>query len=301
MQEDAQLAQGAEDLDAQHQDDQERGQLHLPRPHAIRAQPERHRRADGDAGVGDAAGEGVRPEHAHGAVEEGVALVLEQLRPRPALAEGLEGRQALDRIEELGAEGGVRLLAPPAVPAVEPMPGGGGDERDQRGEEERQRDGQIDDGDAGEDQDRREGGHDELGQVLAEVHLELLDPLDHRQDHVPGPGCREVGRAELGHVRMDRLAQARLDARGGLVRHQGPRVVERTPETDQEGHRGRHHHHSRKGRARQDATEEPAQEREPRNPGRHGQHPQQHRPGNPDAHPRGEGPEPAIDVHGSSG
>ncbi len=141
MQEDAQLAQGAEDLDAQHQDDQERGQLHLPRPHAIGAQREGHRRADGDAGVRDAAGEGVGPEHAHGAVEEGVALVLEQLRPRPTLAEGLEGRQALHRIEELGAEGGVRLLAPPAVPAVEPMPGDGGDERDQRGEEERQRDG----------------------------------------------------------------------------------------------------------------------------------------------------------------
>ncbi len=106
VQEDPQLAQRAEDLDAQHQDDQQRGEVHLPRPHAIRAPSERHRGADGDAGVGDAAGQRVGPEHAHRAAEEGVALVREELGPRAALAEGLERAEPLDRIEELGAEGG---------------------------------------------------------------------------------------------------------------------------------------------------------------------------------------------------
>ncbi len=70
------------------------------------------------------------------------------------------------------------------------MPGGGRDERDQGGGQEHERDRQIDEGDAGEDQERREGGDCELRQVLAEVDLELLDALDHGEDHVAGARLR---------------------------------------------------------------------------------------------------------------
>ena len=39
-------------------------------------------------------------------------------------------------------------------------------------------------------------GDDELRQVLAEVHLELLDALDQRQHHVARARAREVRRAQ---------------------------------------------------------------------------------------------------------
>ena len=45
----AQLAQRPEDLDAQHQDDEQRGQSELAVPHAIGALDQRRRRAAGDA------------------------------------------------------------------------------------------------------------------------------------------------------------------------------------------------------------------------------------------------------------
>jgi len=68
-------------------------------------------RAHGHARIGDAAGQRIRPKDALGAVEKCVTPVLEQTSPRTALAEGLEGGEALHRVEEFGAVGGIGFLA----------------------------------------------------------------------------------------------------------------------------------------------------------------------------------------------
>jgi hypothetical protein len=51
----AQVAQRAEDLGAGHQHDEQRGDAHLAMRDAPYAEPERERRAAGDADIGDAA------------------------------------------------------------------------------------------------------------------------------------------------------------------------------------------------------------------------------------------------------
>ena len=122
MEDHSQLTERAEHLDAQHEDDEERAQRHLPFAHAPGSEAQRGHRAHRHAGVGDAARERVRPEHAHGAVEEIAALLSEHAGPRPALAESLEGGQALDRVEKLRAEGGIGLLAGQALAAILAMP-----------------------------------------------------------------------------------------------------------------------------------------------------------------------------------
>ncbi len=175
----AQLAEGAEDLDAQHQDDEKRAQAHLSRLHPPGAETQRRRRAHRHARVRDAAGECIRAEHTHGAVEKGMAFLFQQTPPRAALTEGLESGQALDGVEELRAEGGIGLLARETLPAVLPVPDGRRHERHQRGREQHERDRQIHEGDEGEDERRGEGGHGELRQVLAEIDLELLHALHH--------------------------------------------------------------------------------------------------------------------------
>jgi len=105
----AQLAEWAEDLDPEHQHNHQGGQLHAPGLHAMGAEAEGHRGPERDAHVADAAGHGVGAEQPHGGLEEREAALLEQPRPRLALAEGGQRPQPLDRVEELGAVGLVGL------------------------------------------------------------------------------------------------------------------------------------------------------------------------------------------------
>jgi hypothetical protein len=62
----SQLAQRAEDLDAQHEDHHQRGELHLAALHAEDADRQRDRRAQRDAHVADAARQRVGAEQPHG-------------------------------------------------------------------------------------------------------------------------------------------------------------------------------------------------------------------------------------------
>ena len=230
MEHDPQLAERAEYFDAQHEDDQEGAQRHLPFPDPPGAEPQRRHRAHGHAGIGDAAREGIRPEHAHGAVKEIMPLLREHPRPRAALAEGLERGQTLEGVEKLRAEGGIGLLAGEALPAVLAMPEGRRDQRHPRGREQNQGNGQIDEGDEDEDEHRRERGDGELGQVLAEIDFELLDAFHHGEDHIASAGAGEMGGAEGRHALIDGLAERALHACRRLVgRHRAP-VVQRATE-----------------------------------------------------------------------
>jgi hypothetical protein len=112
------------------------------------------------------------------------------------------------------------------------VPEGRRDQRHQRGREQDQRDGQVHEGDEGEDERRRQGGDGELRQVLAEVDLELLDAFHHREDDVAGAGAGEVGGAQRNDALVDGPAERLLHARGGAVRGHGAPVVEAAADRD---------------------------------------------------------------------
>ena len=290
----AEVAQRAKHLHAQHEDDQQRLEGHDARSDAMHPPAEGDGRAERDAHVGDAAGQRVRPEHAHRRLEQLAAPRRQERGARPALAERLQRAQPLERVQELGPERAVGPLAREAPRAVPPVPEGRRQQRHQRRPEQDERDRQVEPRHEGEDQHGRHGRHTELRQVLAEVHLELLHALDHGQDDVAGPRRREVRRAQGEHVRVHHLAQARLDAGRRAVGDHRPGVVEAAPEADGKRHGGDRSDQGRQRVPGQDPPEQPAQQGEARDPGRHGQEAQEDGRQDAGPHPGGEGPELAV-------
>ena len=155
VQQRAQIALRAEHLDAHHQDDEQHVQAHLALGHPPRAVPEHRGAPHRDAGVGDATGQRVGGEHPHRAPEHVVRPIREPPPARRALAEGLEGGEALHRVEELRGEAPVRhgpAHAAPGVPAMEQRRGEQGEHREaeqQRGDREVQEREQHQDDDGG--------------------------------------------------------------------------------------------------------------------------------------------------------
>ena len=209
-------------------------------------------------------------------------------------------REPLDGVEELGAEGGIGPRARHAPRPVQRCQSGGRDERDERGHQVDERDRQVDERHEGEDEDGRERGDEELRQVLAEVHLELLDALDHRQDHVARARPREVRGAERGDVVVERLPEPRLHARRRPMGDHGPVVLEHAAQQDRGGGERGRHHERRERVARDDARQQPAEEDETADAHAHRDEADQHRPRDAQAHAAGEGPEPGIEIHGRS-
>jgi hypothetical protein len=222
---------------------------------------------------------------------------LERASARPALAEGLQGRQALHRVEEVGAEGPVGSIASEAGLAVPAVPEGGRQQYGERRHQQHERHRQIHEGDEREDEERREGGHEELGQVLAEVHLELLHAFHEREHDVAGAGPGEVRGTERRHLRIEHLAQSLLHARRRVMRHHRARVVERAPPRERQRRERDGRSEIRQRVADQDAPQEPSQEREPRDPGDDRGEADENGEGDPTAHTRGECPESRLEVH----
>jgi hypothetical protein len=299
MQQHAELTQRTEHLDAEHENDEKARQADGTALHAVHTERQRRHRADGDARVRDAAREHVRAEHPHRALEQRPAFLLQQAAARRALPERLEGRQALQRVEELRAVRGVRAVTREARRALATVPDDRRQQREQRGGERDERHRQIDEGDEGEDQHGRQRGHRELRQVLTEVHLELLDPLDHREHDVARPRAAEVRGTEHGDMRVERAAQRRLHERGGVMREHRAPVLERAARDRHRGHERDRQRERRNARPRQHLREQPAEQREPRDAGGDGDQADHDCRRDAPAHAGREAPELSAQVHAS--
>ena len=293
----AQLAERPEHLDAEHQNDQQGGEVHRAGAHAPRPQGERGHRADRHAGVGDPAAHRVGAKEPHGALEEIVALFLEQPRALAALAERFQRREALEGVEQLGAKRRVGAAARVAGGAIPPVPQGGRDERDERGAHQHNGHWQVDERDEREDEDRGGYRDDELRQELAEVHLELLDAFHHRRRDGPGALMREVRGPEAHEVVVEPLAESRLHAERGVVRDHRARVFDERPRGDHGDDGGDREQERRQPGAGEHAREEPTEQREPCNAEHDADEPEGR--GHDDARPQAgrEAEEFAIEVH----
>ncbi|MFO1080005.1 MAG: hypothetical protein U1E23_05175 [Reyranellaceae bacterium] len=257
-----QLAHRPEDLDAEHQDDQQRRQRQGALLDAQRAVDQRRRGAERDRGVGDAAGQRVGRQHPHGALEQVARLDRQLVGARLALAERLEGGEALDRIEELGGERGIGLLAPKRVLDVPLVPQRWREQRHHGEAQHDQRDRQVDRRHHREDQQGRQQRDHELRQELAKIGLELLDPVDQRQGQAARALAADRARPERGDAIVDRAAQALLDPRRRLVRHHRPPVLGGAAQPHDDGDRRRPARHLGERRAGEDAADQPAEQRE---------------------------------------
>ena len=180
------------------------------------------------------------------------------------------------------------------------MPERRGAQRHQRSGQRDQRHRQVDERDKGEDQHGRETRHDELRQVLAEVDLELLDALDHREHDVAGARATEVRGPERGDVRVQRGAQLALHQRRGVMREHRAPVLQRAAQRRDGGDEQDGQQQRPDRRPGENLGEQPAEERQPRDAGDDGDQPDDDRPRDARAHAGGEAPELAAQVHASS-
>ena len=288
---------GREDLDPHHQNDQEHRQLHCAVDDAIGTEGQRGGGAQRDAGIGDPARERVGGEHPHRAFEQRPSLVGEQAGAGSAVAEGLERGEPLDRVKELGTEGAVGVAASEAVALVPTGGNGRCDQREQRKADQHRRHRQVEEGDDREYAERCQGGDAELGQILAEVGFELLDPIDDREHHIAGPLQTEVRGPERDYLVVQQRAEMELHHRRGVVGVHGAGVFQEPTQHHDSRHADERPGELGKGGARKDGTEKPTEERQAAHPGcgRGKAEEHAHADAQPDA--SGERPETAVEEH----
>ena len=291
------VAHGPEDLDPHHQHDQQHLDADGTLGHPSRADPERRRRTHRNAGVGDAARGRVAGQHPHGAAEELMGLLGEQAPARGALAEGLERCQSLHGVQQLGAVGRVGSLSRPRRPLVPLVERCGCDQGEQREAQQRARKRQVEEGDEGEDAEGRDRGDEELRQVLAEIGLQLLDAVDHAEQHVAGPLPAELARAERRDMVVEPRADLELHQGCGVVRHHGAPVFERAPRNHGDGHGDDGQDQVPKTFALEDPPQQPAEQRKPRDSHRCRQQPEHDRARDAQPQALGELPQPAVEIH----
>ena len=173
------------------------------------------------------------------------------------------------------------------VPALERR---GRDQGDQREGDQQDGDRKVKKGDEREDGDGREQGDEDLRQVLAEVGLQLFDPIDHGEHDVAGALQTEMGGAEFDHFVVQALAQVALHPCRGAMGHHVPPVLETPAQRHDAGDRGERHDHDVQGLAPEYLGKQPAEQSKPGDAERRRQKTDHHRPGDSTANALGELP-----------
>ena len=159
-------------------------------------------------------------------------------------------------------------------------------------------DGKVEEREQHQDDDGGDEGDQELRQVLAEVGLELLDPVDHRDHDRAGALQPEVGGAERRHPGVEPLAQLELHHRRGAVGDHGAGVLQPAAEHHHRRHQRERHHQLGERVPGEDPREQPPEQREPPDPDQRREHPHRHRGRDAQAHAVRELPEAGVEEHG---
>ena len=198
------------------------------------------------------------------------------------------------------AKPGIGGLPHARIGDVELVPQRRQQQRRHREAEQHGGDRQVDPGDEGEDQHRRQRRDHQLRQVLAEIGFELLHPVDQRKRQRAGAPPRGVGRAERGDAVEQVAAQPLLDdGRRPVRRHRAP-VLEGAAQ-DHDGGDGRRRRREFGQRlAREHPPDQPAEQRQPGHaqPGR--DEADRHREEDAAANAPGEAPQARFEMHGAA-
>ncbi len=299
VQDGSQVAQRTENLGAGHEHDQQGGQAHFAVLDAPDAQRQGGGGAEAAAEIGDAAGHDALRQHPERAGGQGAGAFGEAAPVGGALAEGFQGGQALDGVEEFLAEflhGALALDRGLARAVV-------GERREQQGEQgggqHHGGHGQVPERDEQEDRQRGANGDGDLGQVLAEEGLQLLDAIDHGQHDAAGALGAEPCGTEGDDLVVEPGAQGFLHAGGGAVGDHGARVIEPGAQQDAGGGGDQGPGELRGRVAAEHAGEEAAEKGESGDADEKRQQADQDRGGDAAAQPAGEAPEPEVEMQGS--
>ncbi len=143
-------------------------------------------------------------------------------------------------------------------------------ERDQSRDQHDGRDRQVPPHDEQKDRDRRQRGDADLGQVLAEKALQLLDPVDDRQHDAAGALAGEPGRPEFGDLVVKPAAQILLHPAGGIVGDHRAAMVEQAAQQHRESDADRRLGNGGETSAGEDPRQQHAEQSETGDPERRG-------------------------------
>ena len=118
----------------------------------------------------------------------------------------------------------------------------------------------------GKNQKGRQDRDGELGQVLPEINLELLDALDHRHDGIAGALKPKVRRTQTRHLIKDHLPKMHLHPGSRVVGHHGPQVFQPAAHHHDHANAYKRKHQILNRRAFKDTDDQPAKKRQARNP-----------------------------------
>ncbi len=300
MQHRAQLAQRTKDFRAGHQHDQQRLDAHLAMADAIRAQHQCRGRTERAAEVGDAACQNAGAEHQERAVRQCARLVGQHPAVAAALAERLQRRKTLHRVEEFLAERLERVLPRPRRPVGPHVHHSGRHQGEQRGAQHHGGNRNIPERHEGEDRHRCAGGDRHLRQVLAEERLKLLDAIDDRQHDAAGALGAEPCGAKGYDLVVEAATQRLLHTRRGAMRDHGAHVIEPGAQQDG-GQRARQWDHQLgRRRGAEQPGEELAEEGEPGDADRQRQQAEQNRQRDASAQTGCHAPQSQIEMHAAS-
>ena len=298
VQQRAEIALGAEHLDAHHQDDEQHVEAHLAVHHPPGPEREHRGAPHRDAGVGEAPGERVGREHPHRAPEDLVRALGQQPAALGALPERLQRRETLHRVQELRREPRYAFDRRMLLFASQRWNTAGANRVNIANANIRAATGKSRNASSTRTTMGVMQGDQELRQVLAEVGLELLDPVDHGDHDRAGALQPEVGGAERRHPGVEPLAQLELHHRRGTVGDHGAGVLQPAAEHHHRRHQRERHHELRERVPGEDPREQPPEQGEPPDPDQRREHPHRHRGGDPQSHAVRELPEAGVEEHG---
>ena len=294
---DHQFARGAEDLRAHDQDHDKRADLQVAGAHLEGAPGQRAGGAAQDAEGGDADGDHVDRQHAHGGAVEVARPGRQGLPLAAGPPEDLERGDALDAVQEVRAEGAVGCAPAPAALSREHQEQRRLEQRQQREDNEDEPDDHVEGRHQEEDQHGRHPGHHHLRQELAVEDLELLHPFTQGQQHVAGAFLVEVSGAQVQGVAVELVVESFLDPCGGLLADHVAQVLEHRPQRDEAGHGRKVGNQRREGGAGEDPGDDEPRKGQPRDPRGHGEQAEQGGAGDAQAHAAGMGEQSSVQVH----
>ena len=221
MEEAAQKPHGQEKIRRQQQNHQAALQADSPRRQTAHRQHHAGRRAAVGDQVHDGDGVELHGQHPHGDPAEGLGLGVHLLVLALVGLVDFQGGEALEIFEKGIPQGGV--LAPVAAqqlfgPSLHRHDG----RRDQRHtDQQHRRRGQVDGRQHRKQRQRRQHGVEELGQILAEIDLQLVHSLHGHLDHLAGAHRFPVGAAQPQQLFVDHPPQPGFHRPAGKVAHPG--------------------------------------------------------------------------------
>ena len=177
------------------------------------------------------------------------------------------------------------------------MEGLGGNHCHQRRPGQHHRAGQVQEHDKGKNADRRQRRNEQLRQILAEIGLQLLDAIDHRQNDIARSLQPEKGRPQFDNLCIKLFADMHLNRRRSFMRNHVADIFKPAPQQHDRGNRHEGYNQRFEAGAVKYLCQQPAKQGQSGHADGRGNKPNDDGPEYPQPYALRELPKPTIEIH----